>query len=156
MSETQALPAGSVPAETVPASELARRIGRLAGPTALIAVLQAVGQLIETWLAARQGIAEAFHDIFAEWVRARPDVAIEVSVMPALELHKAKLLLAAGAHRLPDVASVDSFWMPLFREGGHVQPLDPEWTGEERADFMARLERAMHALAEECRAPGWD
>jgi multiple sugar transport system substrate-binding protein len=87
-------------------------------------------------LAARQGIAEAFHDIFAEWARARPDVAIEISVMPALELHKAKLLLAAGAGRLPDVASVDSFWMPLFRDGGHVQPLDPEWTAEERADFM--------------------
>ena len=38
--------------------------------------------------------------------------------MPALELHKAKLLLAAAAGRLPDIASVDSFWMPLFLEGG--------------------------------------
>jgi hypothetical protein len=29
------------------------------------------------------------------------------------------------------------------------------WTGD-RADFMARLETAMRALAAECRAPGWD
>jgi multiple sugar transport system substrate-binding protein len=108
------------------------RIGRTDAPI----VVTMWAQPDYSHLAARQGIAEAFHDIFAEWVRARPDVAIEVSVMPALELHKAKLLLAAGAGRLPDVASVDSFWMPLFREGGHVQPLDPEWTAEERADFM--------------------
>jgi multiple sugar transport system substrate-binding protein len=108
------------------------RIGRADAPL----TLTMWAQPDYSHLAARQGIAEAFHDIFAEWVRARPDVAIEVSVMPALELHKAKLLLAAGAGRLPDVASVDSFWVPLFREGGHVQPLDPEWTAEERADFM--------------------
>jgi multiple sugar transport system substrate-binding protein len=108
------------------------RIGRADAPL----TLTMWAQPDYSHLAARQGIAEAFHDIFAEWVRARPDVAIEVSVMPALELHKAKLLLAAGAGRLPDVASVDSFWMPLFREGGHVQPLDPEWSAEERADFL--------------------
>ena len=29
------------------------------------------------------------------------------------------------------------------------------WTGE-RAEFMARLERAMYDLAAECRAPAWD
>ncbi len=26
--------------------------------------------------------------------------------------------------------------MPLFLEGGHVQPLDPYWPAEERADFL--------------------
>lgn len=108
------------------------RIGRADAPL----VLTMWAQADYSHLAARQAIADAFHDVFAEWVRARPDVAIDVSVMPALELHKAKLLLAAGAGRLPDVASVDSFWMPLFREGGHVQPLNPEWTAEDRADFM--------------------
>ena len=56
--------------------------------------------------------------------------------MPALEMHKAKLLLAAAADRLPDVASVDSFWMPLFMEGHHVQPLDPYWPAEDRADYV--------------------
>ncbi|QYY31266.1 multidrug transporter MatE [Cupriavidus pinatubonensis] len=41
----------------VPATELARRIGSLAGPTAVIALLQSCAQLVETWLAARQGTA---------------------------------------------------------------------------------------------------
>ncbi len=36
---------------------LLRRIGRLAAPTSLVVVLQVVGQLVETWLAARQGTA---------------------------------------------------------------------------------------------------
>lgn len=52
---TAAGPAPAVP--TVPATELVRRIGSLAGPTALIALLQAAAQLVETWLAARQGTA---------------------------------------------------------------------------------------------------
>ncbi|NKE48148.1 multidrug transporter MatE [Roseomonas frigidaquae] len=34
-----------------------RRIGALAAPTALVALLQVFGQLFETWLAARQGTA---------------------------------------------------------------------------------------------------
>lgn len=62
MFESGAMPAIVAPAETslpapVPAMELARRIGSLAGPTGLIAVLQACAQLVETWLAARQGTA---------------------------------------------------------------------------------------------------
>jgi len=32
-----------------------RRIGRLAAPTSLVVALQVIGQLVETWLAARQG-----------------------------------------------------------------------------------------------------
>jgi multiple sugar transport system substrate-binding protein len=87
-------------------------------------------------LAARPDVAEIFTDIFEQWARTHPDVQIEVSVMPALELHKAKLILSAAAGRLPDIASVDSFWMPVFLEGGHVQPLDPYWPADERADFL--------------------
>lgn len=37
--------------------ELLRRIGRLAAPTSLVVALQVIGQLAETWLAARQGTA---------------------------------------------------------------------------------------------------
>ena len=36
---------------------LLRRIGRLAAPTTLVVALQVIGQLVETWLAARQGTA---------------------------------------------------------------------------------------------------
>lgn len=87
-------------------------------------------------LAARPDVAEIFTDIFEQWALAHPDVQIEVSAMPALEMHKAKLMLSAAAGRLPDIASVDSFWMPVFLEGGHVRALDPYWPAEERADFL--------------------
>jgi multiple sugar transport system substrate-binding protein len=85
-------------------------------------------------LASRPAIAAVFQSIMEDYARTHPDVQLEISAMPALEMHKAKLLLAASAGRLPDVASVDSFWMPLF--GGHVQPLDPYWPAADRADYL--------------------
>jgi multiple sugar transport system substrate-binding protein len=85
-------------------------------------------------LAARPAIAAAFTAAFERWARAHPDQQLRVSVMPALELHKAKLQLAAEAGRLPDVASIDSFWMPLFM--GRLQPLDPDWHAGDRQDFL--------------------
>jgi multiple sugar transport system substrate-binding protein len=87
-------------------------------------------------LAARTDVADLFREIYDGFARSHPDVQIEVSVMPAQELHKAKLLLAAAAGRLPDIASVDSFWMPLFLERGDVQPLDPYWPADDRKDFL--------------------
>jgi multiple sugar transport system substrate-binding protein len=87
-------------------------------------------------LASRPAIAAIFRDIMEDYARTHPDVQLEISAMPALEMHKAKLLLAASAGRLPDVASVDSFWMPLFLDGGHVQPLEPYWPPEDRADYL--------------------
>ena len=48
-----------------------RRIGVLAAPTALVAILQVVGQLAETWLAARQGTAA-----LAGWATALPFVLL--------------------------------------------------------------------------------
>ncbi len=87
-------------------------------------------------LAALSSTASVLTDVLGEWAAANPGVQLDVSVMPALEQHKAKLLLAAAAGRLPDVASIDSFWMPLFLEGGHVQPLNAFWPEQDRADFM--------------------
>jgi Na+-driven multidrug efflux pump len=48
-----------------------RRIGALAAPTALVAILQVTGQLSETWLAARQGTAA-----LAGWATALPFVLL--------------------------------------------------------------------------------
>jgi len=86
--------------------------------------------------AALRSIAESFEAVFGEWAHANPGVKLDVSVMPALEQHKAKLLLAAAADRLPDVASIDSFWLPLFLDGGRLQALNPYWPADDRADFM--------------------
>src|SRR5437763_15642711 len=106
------------------------RIGRPDAPT----TLTVWAQQDYSHLAARPAIADTFTAIFEEWARTRPDVQLRVSVMPALELHKAKLQLAAAAGRLPDVASIDSFWLPLF--AADVQPLDDFCPAEDRRDFL--------------------
>ena len=106
------------------------RVGRPDAPI----TLSVWAQQDYSHLAARPAIANVFADVFAEWARAHPDVQLRVSVMPALELHKAKLQLAAAAGRLPDVASIDSFWLPLL--ANDVQPLDDNWPADDRRDFL--------------------
>jgi multiple sugar transport system substrate-binding protein len=108
------------------------RVGRPEAPF----MLSVWAQQDYSHLAARPAISQVFSDVFREWAESHPGVQLRVSVMPALEQHKAKLLLAAAAGRLPDIASVDSFWMPLFMAGGHVQPLNDYWPEEDRADFL--------------------
>ena len=108
---------------------------RVGNPDAPI-TLKVWAQQDYSHLAALQPIADAFQVAFAEWARTHPGVQLDVSMMPALEQHKAKLLLAATAGRLPDVASIDSFWLPLFLEGGHLQPLNEYWPEADRRDFL--------------------
>src|SRR5437764_3940545 len=86
------------------------RVGRADAPM----TLSVWAQQDYSHLAARPAIASVFAAVFDDWARAHPGVQLRVSVMPALELHKAKLQLAAAAGRLPDVASIDSFWLPLL------------------------------------------
>jgi len=85
-------------------------------------------------LAARPAIANAFTIVLDDWARAHAGVQLHVSVMPGLELHKTKLQLASAAGRLPDLASIDSYWLPLF--ANDVQPMEPYWPAEDRADFL--------------------
>ena len=106
------------------------RVGRAGAPL----TLQVWAQQDYSHLAARPAIATAFTMVFDDWARAHPGVQLRVSVMPALELHKAKLQLAAAAGRLPDVASIDSFWLPLLKD--HVQPLEADWPEADRRDFL--------------------
>jgi len=110
-------------------------------------------------LAARPAIAGAFTIVLDEWARSHPGVQLRVSVMPGLELHKTKLQLAAAAGRLPDVASIDSYWLPLFVDD--VQPLEADWPAADRADFLpftiqTLSDRAGHVLGlwheTDCRA----
>ena len=110
-------------------------------------------------LAARPAIANTFRIVLGDWARSHPAVQLHVSVMPGLELHKTKLQLAAAAGRLPDVASIDSYWLPLFADV--VQPLEPYWPAEDRADFLpftiqTLSDRAGHVLGlwheTDCRA----
>ena len=106
------------------------RVGRADAPL----TLNVWAQQDYSHLAARPAIADAFTTVFDDWARAHPGVQLRVSVMPALELHKAKLQLASAAGRLPDVASIDSFWLPLLKND--VQPLEADWPEEDRRDFL--------------------
>ncbi|HJZ72773.1 MAG TPA: extracellular solute-binding protein [Vicinamibacterales bacterium] len=106
------------------------RVGRADAPI----TLSVWAQQDYSHLAARPAIASVFTDVFADWARTHPGVQLRLSVMPALELHKAKLQLAAAAGRLPDVASIDSFWLPLL--ANNVQPLDDFWPADDRRDFL--------------------
>ena len=106
------------------------RIGYPDAPT----TLSVWAQQDYSHLAARPAIASAFTTVFNDWAREHRDVQLRVSVMPGLELHKAKLQLAAAANRLPDVASIDSYWLPLFTND--VQPLDAHWPADDRADLL--------------------
>jgi len=108
------------------------RVGRADAPL----TLTVWAQQDYSHLAARPDVAAAFTATFERWARAHPDQQLRISVMPALELHKAKLQLAAEAGRLPDIASIDSFWLPLFMAGGHLQPLNDDWPEEDRQDFL--------------------
>jgi multiple sugar transport system substrate-binding protein len=106
------------------------RVGRADAPL----TLNVWAQQDYSHLAARPAIADAFTLVFNDWARAHPGVQLRVSVMPGLELHKAKLQLAAAAGRLPDVASIDSFWLPLLKDD--VQPLEAHWPEADRRDFL--------------------
>ena len=131
------------------------RVGRADAPLALTVWAQPD----YFHLAARPAIADAFTIVLDDWARAHPGVQLHVSVMPGLELHKTKLQLAAAAGRLPDVASIDSYWLPLFVD--EVQPLEAYWPAEDRADFLpftiqTLSDRAGHVLGlwheTDCRA----
>jgi ABC-type glycerol-3-phosphate transport system substrate-binding protein len=106
------------------------RVGRPDAPL----TLNVWAQQDYSHVAARPAIKDAFTVVLDDWARAHPDVQLRVSVMPGLEMHKAKLQLAAAAGRLPDVASIDSFWLPLL--ANDVQPLEAHWPAEDRRDFL--------------------
>src|SRR4029079_11856035 len=69
------------------------RVGRPDAAT----TLSVCAQQDYSHLAARPAPARRFTHVITDWARAHRDVHLRVSVMPALELHKAKLQLAAAA-----------------------------------------------------------
>ena len=72
--------------------------------------------------------------------------------MPGLELHKAKLQLAAAAGRLPDVASIDSFWLPLSEErrAAAGRPTGPQRTAATFSRSRSRRCRTPRAMSTAC------
>lgn len=89
-----------------------------------------------THLSTRPEVAQVFREVYEAWAREHPDVKIELTLMPELEQHKQKLMLAATQGAAPDMASVDSFWVPWFVSRNLLQPLGDLWPAADRADFF--------------------
>lgn len=89
-----------------------------------------------TSLSENPEVAKAWKKLYAEFEKKYPDIQITIEMMPELEAFKTKLLLAAASGNAPDVATVDSYWVPKFVELGYLQPLNEFWTEEDRKDFF--------------------
>jgi len=102
-----------------------------------------------TWLAntpqsphATAGpIRQWYSSRIAAWARQHPDVELEVEYLATdINLGMTQLQERIAAGRAPDVASIDSFFLPRFFD--QLQPLDPYV--HDVNDFMPFVRAGMH------------
>ena len=94
--------------------------------------------------------------LFPEGSRGEPErlQAFKTGVAHLAKRHPAVSVTPVFLHGLGKALPKDAFLLvPFFVDVFVGAPV--AWTGE-RAEFMARLERAMRELAAECRTPAWD
>ena len=94
--------------------------------------------------------------LFPEGSRGEPErlQAFKTGVAHLAKRHPAVPVTPVFLHGLGKALPKDAVLLvPFFVDVFVGEPV--AWTGE-RAEFMARLERAMRDLAAECRAPAWD
>ena len=94
--------------------------------------------------------------LFPEGSRGEPErlQAFKTGVAHLAKRHPAVSVTPVFLHGLGKALPKDAVLLvPFFVDVFVGEPV--AWTGE-RAEFMARLERAMRDLAAECRAPAWD
>ncbi|PIU63235.1 MAG: hypothetical protein COS84_09860 [Armatimonadetes bacterium CG07_land_8_20_14_0_80_40_9] len=89
-----------------------------------------------TSLSENKDIARAWRRLYTTFEKKYPQIEITVEMMPALEAFKTKLLMAAATGNAPDVATVDSYWVPKFYDLGYLQPLGEFWSKEDQKDFF--------------------
>ncbi|MFL5280389.1 MAG: extracellular solute-binding protein [Rhodopila sp.] len=109
---------------------------------------QAAASIQITWLAntpqsphASAGPIRQWYSARIEtWVKQHPDVQIEVEYLGTdINLGMTQLQERVAAGRAPDVASIDSFFLPRFFD--RLQPLDPYVHDVD--DFMPFVQRGM-------------
>lgn len=89
-----------------------------------------------TSLSENKEVAGAWKKIYEEFEKKYPDIEITVEMMPELEEFKTKLLMSCATGNAPDIATVDSYWVPKFYDLGYLQPLNDFWSEEDRKDFF--------------------
>ena len=79
---------------------------------------------------------EIYERIYSEFEQENPNIKIEYEVLPGgTEAHQ-KVLAAASVNELPDLGSVDGYWVPRLVQGDYIVPLNDLWPAEDRADFQ--------------------
>ncbi len=77
-----------------------------------------------------------YQELYEQYQAENPEVDFTYDVLPGGNQALQKILAAASVDELPDLCTVDNFWMPRLVERGIVQPLNDWWPEEDRADFQ--------------------
>ncbi len=88
--------------------------------------------------------AEAFAELFAAFIRERPDWRIETQLQTGnIGQEQARLLQQTQAGRGPDCAMVDSSQLALFEQTGVLQPMNETFSEAEVADLFPYVREAV-------------
>ncbi len=100
--------------------------------------------------------ADAFADLFAQFIRARPDWRIDTQLQTGnIGQEQARLLQQTQAGRGPDCAMVDSSQLALFRQTGVLQPMNETFSKAEVADLFPYVRDAVTNEAGDVLAWWW-
>lgn len=100
----------------------------------------------------------AWNRLYSSWVVKHPNVKIDITPIPGAKIHEMmmKLLQAAAAGRAPDMAEVDSFFVPRFVLAKTLQPLNQFLSEEETNDFFKFTRDVVTDKEGNVRALWWD
>jgi len=89
--------------------------------------------------------ANVLRDRFESWARKNPNVKINTSIYAghAINENMVRLLLATEAGQAPDIAFIDSFFVPRFINAGLLEPIEEYCTEEELKDFPATFTKSV-------------
>ena len=78
---------------------------------------------VRFWAVGREG--EVAAELIQDFLRARPDIHVEVQKLPWTAAHE-KLLTAYAGETLPDLCSLGNTWIPEFTALNALTPLDSQ------------------------------
>ncbi|MBN2553253.1 MAG: extracellular solute-binding protein [Spirochaetales bacterium] len=77
-----------------------------------------------------------YERIYSEFEQENPNIKVRYEVLPGgTEAHQ-KVLAAASVNQLPDLGSIDGYWVARLVQGDYIVPLNDLWPADDRADFL--------------------